>query len=214
LALAAAVCSVAAANFRQADRRRALEIGLRLADLGEGWAAIGGKSPRLVDAGTLVGQSVTAQCGSDNATAKTETNLIVTGGSMSSFKRQGGSPSLVSLVMIFKTSFLARREAAAAHDLAKLRRCISSQLTKALGVKPATLTFAPLQVRAASLAAAYRIVARLGGASASIYLDLLVEQHDRGLVETVLLSVATPPPGAVEQRAAAVSAQRLTRYAA
>jgi hypothetical protein len=215
IALAASACAVAHGDFRKADRQRALEIGLRLADLGPGWAESGRKSPHTVDTGTLVGQSVTAECGSDSATTKTETNLIVTGGSMSSFTRPGGSPSLVSLVMLFKTSYLARREAGAVHDLAKLRPCIESQLQKALGgVKPASIALTPLRIQAPSLAAAYRIVTRLGGTSTRIYLDLLIEQDGRGLVETALLSLATPPRADVEQRAAAVSSQRLARYAA
>jgi hypothetical protein len=212
--LAATFCGLARADFRDADRQRALEIGLRLADLGKGWSESAGKSPRTVDAGTLVGQSVTAECGADSATAKTETNLIVTGGSMSSFARPGGSPSLVSLVMLFKTPYLARREAAAAHDLAKLRPCLESQLEKALGgVKPASLRITPLPIKAPSLDAGYRIVTRLGGTSTRIYLDLLVDQGGRGLVETALLSLATPAPTGVEQRAAAVVARRLARYA-
>jgi hypothetical protein len=215
IALAAAVCTTAAADFRQADRQRALEIGLRLADVGPGWSESGGKSPRVVDAGTLVGQSVTAECGSDRATAKTETNLIVTGGSMSSFTRSGGIPSLVSLVMLFKTSFLARREAEAGNDLAKLRPCLSSQLRKAFsGVKLASLKIAPLGLKAPTLAGSYRVIARPSGSPARIYVDLLVQQDGRGLVETVLLSFDAVPPKDVELRAAAVSARRLARYAA
>jgi hypothetical protein len=117
--------------------------------------------------------------------------------------------------MLFKTAYLARREALAVHDLAKLRPCLESQLRKALGgASLAPAKIAPLRVKAPSVAGAFRIVTGLKGASVRIYLDLLVERDGRGLVETALLSLGMPPPADVEQRAAAVSARRLARYAA
>jgi hypothetical protein len=203
-------------GFRQADRHRALEIGLRLRDLGSGWAeGTSRRSPYAIDAGAVVSSSLTAECGGPDPTVKTETDLEVTGAAISTFARLDGT--LVSVAMLFKTSVLARKQMSLGATKA-VKSCLESELKKGLG-SAGTLKVQSFTKRRftspAPLNTAYRIVARAhaGIASVRVYFDLLLQADGRGVVETLLLGVAVPPSQATETRVSRISARRLARHA-
>ena len=125
-ALASAAAASAAVTTRQADRHRALEIGLGLRDVGAGWTeASSTRSPYSIDTGSAISSSLTAACGGGGPTAKTETDLVVTAGAISTFAHLGGT--LVSIVMMLKTPLLAQEQVAALGDVGGLKACLASE---------------------------------------------------------------------------------------
>ena len=62
---------------------------------------------------------------------------------------------------------------------------------------------------------AARIAGKLSvaGASERLYVDLVMQQDGRGMVETVYFGITAPPSSPLEARLAAISASRLARYA-
>ena len=74
------------------------------------------------------------------------------------------------------------------------------------------VSVAPLRLRTGSpLASSYRLEARLP--IGLLYVDQLLLQDGRGIVETIVLSAAVPPPAALERRVTGIAAARLARYA-
>jgi hypothetical protein len=215
--LAAGTASAGVPAWRKADNRRSLEIGLRLADVGAGWSEASAKtSPFAVDVGTLAGAGAAA-CVAPAPVAKTETDLIVTAGSESSFLR--GRESLVSIAMLFKTAGLAHAQLAAEASPARLKPCMASELRHDFagsGAKIVALRISKLTVpTGAAESASFRIAAKVGLAafSETVYLDVVNEQLGRGIVETGFASLSSPPPREIEVHTSAVSANRLARYA-
>ncbi len=215
--LASAALAVAADPSRQADKNRALHIGLALRDIGAGWTEASGKrSPYSIDTGSAVGSSLTAAC-EGSATTKTETDIVVTAGALSAFAHSGGT--LVSIVMIWKTPLLAQEQVADLGDVAALKACIASELSKSFAADGFKTTLVGLKERPFTTpdqqSDSLRIAARLrsGATSRLVYLDLVCQQDGRGLVESVYLSFGGPTDGALEHRIAAISSTRLLRYA-
>jgi hypothetical protein len=209
--------AAAAGPTRAGDRRIALEIGLTAKDVGAGWSeATASRSPYSIDTGSALSSGLTATCGG-SATSKTETDLVVTAGAISSFAHPGGTA--VSIMMMWKTPSLAAEQVAAVADVRGLRPCIASELAKAF--KPAgykttlvglrELPFATGDQVSDSLHIAAEL--RATGRSARVYLDLIFQQDGRGLVETVYVSFGAPAAGGLEHRLAAISSRRLIRFA-
>ncbi len=220
LVLAGALVAEAAAASspsRTGDRRIALEIGLTAKDMGAGWSETSsGRSPYTIDTGAALGSGLTSECGG-SATTKTETDLVVTAGAISSFAGHGGTA--VSIVMMWKTPSLAAKQVAASGDVRGLKPCLASELSKAfapLGQKTTLVGLAERPFKTPDqVSDSIRIAANLHsrGHSTTAYLDLVFQQDGRGLVESVYLSFGAPTASALEHRLAAISSRRLLRYA-
>lgn len=208
--------ATASGPTRAGDQRIALQIGLTAKDMGTGWAeASSRRSPSTIDTGAALSSGLTADCGG-SATTKTETDLVVTAGAISTFVHPGGTA--VSLVMIWKTPSLAAEQVAAAGDVRALKPCLASELAKGFASLGKTtlvgLSERPFASRDQA-ADSLRIAVRLRSAthSTTAFLDLVFQQDGRGLVESVYLSFGKPTAGALEHRLAAISNRRLVRYA-
>jgi hypothetical protein len=213
-ALAAQAASAAEPGWRRADNERALAIGLTVADAGPGWhEAAPRRSPYTVDAGSIMGSSPGVGCLGQDAPTRAETDLVVSGASMSTLAR--APDTLTSFVLLYKTPALARAQLPGPAAAAGLRRCVAGELSQSVGgmLGGGAVSVAPLALRTGPpLAASYRLVARLP--TGPLYVDLVLQQDGRGVVETIVLSAAAPPPAALERRVTGIAAARLARYAA
>ncbi len=185
--------------------------------MGAGWTeASSRRSPYSIDTGAALSSGLTSECGG-SATTRTETDLVVTAGAISSFARLGGTA--VSIVMMWKTPSLAAAQVAAVGDVRSLKPCLASELRKAfepLGQKTTLVALGehPFATHD-QVSDSVRIAARLTspGHSTTAFLDLVFQQDGRGLVETVYVSFGAPAATVLEHRLAAISSRRLIQYA-
>jgi hypothetical protein len=212
--IAAQAASAAEPSWRRADNARALRIGLTAKDAGPGWHQVGSKrSPATVDMGSLMSSAPVTTCLGQEAPTKAEADLIITGGSMSTLSRS--LDSLTSFVMLFKTSTIARRQLPSPAAVGGVKSCVAGALKADLG---GTLAGAAVSVTrrrlqtGSPLSRAYRIEARLP--VGPLYVDLVLQEDGRGVVETLFLSLAVPPADSLERHVTGISARRLARYAA
>ena len=211
--IAAQAASAAEPSWRRADNARALRIGLSAQDAGPGWRRAGSKrSPSTVDMGSIMSSAPVTACLGQDTPTKAETDLIITGGSISTLSRS--LDTLTSFVMLFKTPTLARRQMPSPAAAAGVRSCVASELRAGLGGTLAgtavTVTRRRLQT-GSPLSQAYRIEARLP--LGRLYVDLVMQEDGRGIVETLFLSLAVPPADSFERHVTGISARRLARYA-
>ena len=212
-ALAAQAASAAEPGWRRADNERALAIGLTAADAGPGWGEAGPtRSPYTVDMGSIMASAPGAGCLGQDAPTRAETDLVVSGASMSALARP--PETLTSFVLVFKTPTLAREQMPAAGTASGLRRCVTGELKTGLGglLGNGAVSVAPLGLATGSpLQASYRIELRLP--TGPLYIDLVLQEGGRGIVETLVLSAAAlPPPAGLERRVTGIAAARLARY--
>ena len=96
--------------------------------MGRGWKDDAPKpSPYAIDTGSTLASLSTEQCVGPPAVAKTETDMLVTGGSMSIFTRL--PESVVSIVMLFRSERYAQTQVSAPPS--SLKPCLVSELKKA-----------------------------------------------------------------------------------
>jgi hypothetical protein len=219
LVLAAAgtvVCSSFAVRppaWRVADNHRAVQITLHARDLGKGWSTVA--PPKNIDLGELASSSLTSACSGPVPATKAAVDLEVTGASLASFS--GTGTALTSIVMLFKTSTVARMQMPAGNAGA-LKRCIRSELQQGVGrgakVSISSVTRRPIDTGSPH-SYAFRVAGNLGvaGISRPFLLDMVLQNDGRGLAETAYFSLGTHPDEAVEKRLARLLESRLARYA-
>jgi hypothetical protein len=212
--------------WRIADEHRALEIGLRVTDVGGPWTdASSAGSPVKIDLGSVISTGLTGECAGPVPATKASVDIDVTGASQSTF---AGPGEIVSIAALFKTSTVARMQMTGA-DLKPLGPCFVSELQKGLGTgsRVTLVGFAGRRLATGSpVSLAGRLTLRVttkrpasalkrptSTSSSLFYVDLVVEQGGRGLVETGYFGYA-PPPTTLESRLAHISARRLSQYAA
>ena len=114
LVLAAAGLGVGSAlgaqpAWRVADTHRAVQIGLSAKDAGAGWSDASAKrSPFAIDLGTVASSALTVECSGPVPATKAAVDLEVTGASESALG--GTGRTIASIVMMFKTSTIARMQ--------------------------------------------------------------------------------------------------------
>jgi hypothetical protein len=209
--IAAGVVSAAEPSFRKADAKRALEIGLRLTDVGKGWSEGGSKpSPYTIDTGSTLASVASSQCIGPPSVAKTEADMLVTGSSISMFSKL--PESVASIVLLFRNGGYADQQID--FPPSELRTCIASELKQAgagPGLKVLSVRRYPLAT-GSPLSTAFRITVRFGPGE-RVYFDLVAQVGGRGLVETAYVAPVSPPSEGLELRLAHISASRLARYA-
>ena len=198
--------------FRKADEKRALEIGLRLTDVGKGWSEGGSKpSPYTIDTGSTLASVASSQCIGPPSVTKTEADMLVTGSSISMFSKL--PESVVSIVLLFRNAGYADQQID--FPPSELRTCIASELKQA-GAGPALKVVSVRRYSLATgppLSTAFRITVKFVPGEL-VYFDLIAQVSGRGLVETAYLAPGSPPPKALELRLGRISNARLARYAA
>jgi hypothetical protein len=212
--IVAQAASAAEPSWRRADNARALRIGLTAKDAGPGWHEVGSKrSPSTVDLGLIMSSAPATACLGQDTPTKAEADLIITGGSISTLGRSLNT--LTSFVMLFKTPTIARRQMPGPAAAGGMRSCVASELRASLGgaLAGAAVSVSRRGLRTGSpLSQAYRIEARLP--VGRLYVDLVMQEDGRGIVETLFLSLAVPPAASFERRVTGISARRLARFAA
>jgi hypothetical protein len=216
LAVGAALGSQPA--WRVADTHRAVEIGLSAQDAGAAWAEGSAKrSPFPIDLGTVASSALTVECSGPVPATKAAVDLDVTGASESVFG--GSGRTIASIVMLFKTSTIARMQMPDAADVRGFLPCFSSELQKGFGTA-AKINFSSLARRHVVTGAPGSVAIRLtgkitvAGTTEPIFVDLVLQQESRGMVETAFVGILDPPSSPLESRLSRLLEKRLARYAA
>ena len=223
LVLAAAGLAVGFARgaqpaWRIADLHRAVRIGLSAKDVGAGWCEGSAKrSPFAIDLGTVASSALTIECSGPVPATKAAVDLEVTGASESAFA--GTSRTIASVVMLYKTSTIARLQMPDAAAVRGFLPCFSSELEKGFGTA-AKIKLTSLARRHFVTGSPDSIAVRLtgkitvAGTGEPIFIDLVLQQESRGMVETAYFGILDPPSSPLESRLSRLLEKRLARYAA
>jgi hypothetical protein len=226
LVLAAAGLAVGSAlgaepAWRVADTHRAVQIGMSAKDAGAGWGDISAKrSPFAIDLGTVARSALTVECSGPVPATKAAVDLEVTGASESALG--GTGRTIASIVMMFKTSTVARMQMPDASAVRGFLPCFSSELQKGFGTA-AKIKLTSLVRRHVVTGSPGSIAIRLSGtltvagATEPVFVDLVLQQESRGVVETAYFGILDPPSSAARvppvtvAREAARTLRRVTR---
>jgi hypothetical protein len=223
LVLAAAGLAVGSAlgaepAWRVADTHRAVQIGMSAKDAGAGWGDISAKrSPFAIDLGTVARSALTVECSGPVPATKAAVDLEVTGASESALGRTGRT--IASIVMMFKTSTVARMQMPDASAVRGFLPCFSSELQKGFGtaakIKLTSLVRRPV-VTGSPGSVAIRLSGKLtvAGTTEPVFVDLVLQQESRGVVETAYVGILDPPSSPLESRLSRLLEKRLARYGA
>ena len=204
--------------WRIADTHRAVQIGLSARDAGAGWSDGSPKrSPFAIDLGTVASSALTVGCSGPVPATKAAVDLDITGASESAFA--GAGRTIASIVMLFKTSTIARMQMPGAADVRGFLTCFSSELQKGFGtaakIKLTSLTRRHV-VTGSPGSVAIRLTGKITvvGAAEPMFLDLVLQQESRGMVETAYFGILDPPSSPLESHLSRLLEKRLARYAA
>ena len=205
--------------WRIADSHRAVQIGLSAKDAGAGWGEGSPKrSPFAIDLGTVASSALTVECSGPVPATRAAVDLDITGASESLFFAVGGR-TLASIVMLFKTSTMARMQMPDAAPVRGFLPCLAGELQKGFGTA-AKIKLSSLAGRHVATGSPRSVGLRLtgkitvAGTTEPVILDLILQQESRGMVETAYFGIVEPPSSSLESRLSQLLERRLARYAA